>query len=95
MGVDAVGGDAQVVGDAVGDLLAAVGEGEAGAGVGEALGDNGAETAAGPGDGEDPSVEVGHGGDAIRRGMAVPALSSPSWLSQRVLCETGGPRFLP
>ena len=45
---------------AVGDLLVAVGEGEAGAGVGEALGDDGPEAAAGAGDGDDASVEVGH-----------------------------------
>jgi hypothetical protein len=63
--VDAVLGQAEVVGDAVGDLLAAVGEGEAGAGIGEALGDDRPEPAAGTGDGDDPSVEVGHGGDAI------------------------------
>ena len=66
LGVDAVGGEAEVLGDGVGDLLAAVGEGEAGAGVGEALGDDGPEAAAGPGDGDDPSFEVGHGDDAIR-----------------------------
>ena len=65
-GVDAVVGEGEVLGDGVGDLLAAVGEGEGGAGVGEALGDDGPEAAAGPGDGDDPSVEVGHGEDAIR-----------------------------
>ena len=80
MGVDAVVGEAEVPGDGVGDLLAAVGEGEAGAGVRESLRDDGAEAAAGSGDGDHPSVEVGHVEDAIRLradplGMARPVPS--------------------
>ena len=82
------------MGDAVGDLLAAVGEGEAGAGVGEALGDDGAEAAAGPGDGDDPSFEIGHGDDAIRLSMALRTLSPRFCFSPGVPRESAGPRFL-
>ena len=74
--VDAVIGNAEVLGDGVGDLLTAVGEGEAGAGVGEALGDDRPEAAAGTGDRDDPSLEVSHGVDAIRLRMRVCCICS-------------------
>ncbi len=88
LGVDAVVGEAEVLGDGVGDLLTAVGEGEAGAGVGEALGDDGAEAAAGAGDGDHAAVEVGHGADAIRLRMTLPTISSPIRCTPRAIAVT-------
>src|SRR5262245_47945276 len=75
-GVHAVAGKAEALGDGVGDLLAAVREGEGGAGVGEAAGDDRAEAAARAGDSDDPSVEIRHGVDAIRPSGTLPTLSS-------------------
>ena len=95
VGVDAVVGDAEALGHAVGDFLAAVCEGEAGAGVGEALGDDRPEAAAGSGDGEDPSVEVGHDEDAIRVRMSLLTLATRICFTRRTSRGLGGPRFLP
>ena len=93
VGVDSVGGEVEVLGDRVGDLLVAVGEGEAGAGVGEALGDDGPEAAAGPGDGEDPSLEVGHDEDAIRVGMSLLTLVARICCIRHAIRESASPRF--
>src|SRR5829696_8987509 len=74
--VDRLGGDSvvaepEVLGHRVRDLLAAVGEGEAGAGVGETLGDDGAEAASGAGDRDDAAVEIGHARHSIRPCMSL------------------------
>jgi hypothetical protein len=63
---DALVGDVEALSDFVRDLLFSVREGEAGAGVGETPGDDGAEAAARAGDCDDAAVEVRHGADAIR-----------------------------
>ena len=95
MGVDAVVGEAEVLCDSVGDLLVAVGEGEAGAGVSEALGDDGAEAAAGSGDCDDASVEVGaHEVDAIRVRVSLLAISPLIWFSRRAMPEKWARRFV-
>jgi hypothetical protein len=94
-GVDAVVGQPEVLGDAVGDLLVAVGECEAGAGVGEALGDDGAEAAARAGDGDDAAVEIGHGADAIRLRMSLLAISSLIRCTPRAVGDAAKRMFAP
>ena len=59
-GEHAVVREAEVLCDGVRELLLPVREGEAGAGVGETLGDDGPEAPAGTGDRDDAAVEIGH-----------------------------------
>ncbi len=79
-----VGFDVLVVEAEVGDqrihpVLVHVGEDERSAGVGEALGNGGAEATAGAGDGDHAAVQIAHAADATGSRWRTGSSFGPSW----------------